>query len=117
MLKLAENRDELRVVNDEILSPTFTYDIALQLEKLTSTNKYGLYHMTSQGSCSWYEFASQIFLLTDTKITLTVALPEEFPSKVPRPKYSVLENANLMAKRLDVMPHWSESLKQYLQEI
>ena len=117
MLKLAEDRDEIRVVNDEILSPTFTYDIAVQLEKLTGTEEYGLYHMTSQGSCSWYEFARQIFHLTDTKVTLTVALPEEFPSKVPRPKYSVLENANLMAQGMDIMPHWSESLKQYVHEI
>ena len=117
MLKLAEDRDEIRVVNDEILSPTFTYDIAVQLEKLTGTKEYGLYHMTSRGSCSWYEFAEQIFHLTDARVKLSIALPEEFSSKVPRPKYSVLENANLMAKRLDVMPHWSESLKQYLQEI
>jgi dTDP-4-dehydrorhamnose reductase len=117
MLKLAEDRDEIRVVNDEILSPTFTYDIAVQLEKLTGTKEYGLYHMTSRGSCSWYEFAEQIFHLTDARVKLSIALPEEFSSKVPRPKYSVLENANLMAKGMDIMPHWSESLKQYLQEI
>jgi len=117
MLKLAEDRDEIRVVDDEILSPTFTYDIARQLKKLTRTGKYGLYHMTSQGSCSWYEFARKIFELTETKINLNIASPEEFPSKVPRPKYSVLENANLMAMGMDIMPHWSESLKQYLQEI
>ena len=73
--------------------------------------------MTSQGSCSWYEFAKKIFELTETKINLNIASPEEFPSKVPRPKYSVLKNANLMAMGMDIMPHWSESLKQYLQEI
>tara|TARA_Y100000310_G_scaffold286262_1_gene310277 strand:- start:1605 stop:2462 length:858 start_codon:yes stop_codon:yes gene_type:complete len=117
MLKLAENRNEIRVVNDEILSPTFTYDIAVQLEKLTRTKEYGLYHMTSKGSCSWYEFAGKIFHLTNAKVKLSIALPEEFPSKVPRPKYSVLENANLVAKGMDTMPHWSESLTHYLQDI
>ena len=116
MLKLAEEKKEIRVVDDEILSPTYTFDIARQLEILTRTKEYGLYHMASQGSCSWYEFAANIFDLNKTKIKLSVADPEEFPSKVPRPKYSVLDNERLTYHGLDIMPDWQKSLQNYLND-
>ena len=114
MLKLAKEHNEVRVVDDEILSPTYTFDIAKQLEKLTRTEKYGLYHMASKGSCSWYVFADKIFELTKTVVNLKRASPGEFQSKVPRPKYSVLKNAHLAAEGLDIMPHWVDGLKRYL---
>jgi dTDP-4-dehydrorhamnose reductase len=117
MLKLAAERDEVRVVADEVLTPTYTRDIAEQLEELTRTDNYGLYHMTAQGSCSWYEFAEKIFELTPGRAKLSVASPGEFPAKVSRPKYSVLENAALKALGLNRMPHWSDGLQRYLQEI
>jgi dTDP-4-dehydrorhamnose reductase len=117
MLKLAEERDEVRVVDDEVLTPTYTRDVAEQMEELTKTDKYGLYHMTAQGSCSWYEFAKRIFELAPGRAKLSVAKPGEFPAKVPRPKYSVLENAALKALGQDRMPHWSDSLERYLQEV
>ena len=117
MLKLAQERDEVRVVNNEVLSPTYTLDIARQLETLTRTEEYGLYHMASQGSCSWYEFAANIFDLNKTKIKLSVADPEEFPSKVPRPKYSVLDNEKLTYHGLDIMPDWQKSLQNYFNDI
>lgn len=114
MLKLAKERDELRVVDDEFVSPTFTEDVAKQIVHLTTTDRYGVYHATSQGGCSWYEFAAQIFALTNTQVKLTPAAPGEFPAKVPRPKYSVLENGALQAAGLDIMPHWQEGLRRYL---
>jgi dTDP-4-dehydrorhamnose reductase len=117
MLKLANERDEVRVVDDEVLTPTFTRDVAEQMEELTKTDKYGLYHMTAQGSCSWYEFAKKIFELTAAQAKLSVARPGEFPAKVTRPKYSVLENAALKALGQDCMPHWSDGLERYLREI
>ena len=83
MLKLASEREEVRVVADEALTPTYTLDIARQLEKLTATEHYGLYHMTAQGSCSWYEFAAKIFLLTGTKVKLSRAGKDEFPARSP----------------------------------
>ena len=67
MLKLADERDEINVVNDEFLSPTYTYNIAEQLEKLTQTDKFGIYHMVSEGSCSWYEFAKKYFSLLEKR--------------------------------------------------
>jgi dTDP-4-dehydrorhamnose reductase len=117
MLKLAKERDEVRVVDDEILTPTYTEDIARQIVHLSQCTDYGLYHVTSQGSCSWYEFAGKIFNFTNASVHLSKADSGEFPAKVPRPKYSVLENKALQSVALDIMPHWSVGLQRYLKEI
>ncbi|MDA8387312.1 MAG: dTDP-4-dehydrorhamnose reductase [Nitrospiraceae bacterium] len=114
MLKLAREREEVRVVDDEFVSPTHTPDVANQLVKLTETQSYGLYHCTSRGGCSWYEFARAVFELKGVGTRLARALPGEFPAKVPRPKYSVLENAALEKIGLDSMPHWKAALTEYL---
>lgn len=114
MLKLAREREEIRVVDDEFVSPTPTVDIARQLVALSQTSHYGLYHATAEGSCSWYEFARAIFDLTGTKIRLERAKPGEFPAKVPRPKYSVLENQALKSRSLNVFAPWQAGLENYL---
>lgn len=114
MLKLSKEREELRVVNDEFVTPTPTLQIARQLVALSRSSDYGLYHATAEGSCSWYEFAAAIFELTKTKVRLEAAKPGEFPAKVPRPKYSVLENHALKSKSLNVFTHWKEGLENYL---
>lgn len=114
MLKLCKERDEIRVVDDEVLTPTFTGDVARQIVAMVDMETYGLYHATAQGSCSWYRFAAKIFELSGTQIKLSVAGPNEFPMKVPRPKYSVLENAALKAQGMDLMPDWQDGLKKYL---
>jgi dTDP-4-dehydrorhamnose reductase len=117
MLRLAKERDEIRVVDDEVLAPTFTQDIARQLVVMSKIDSYGIYHVAAQEGCSWYKFAKKIFELTGMKVKLSVAGPGEFPAKVPRPKYSVLENNRLKSLNLDQMPHWEEGLKSYLKEI
>ena len=117
MLKLSKERDEVRVVDDEVLTPTFTEDIARQIVKLSQTDSYGLYHVTAQGSCSWHKFAAKIFELSGSKVRLLVADPGEFAAKVARPKYSVLENRSLKDLGLDIMPDWEEGLKKYLEKI
>ncbi|CAB5115626.1 dTDP-4-dehydrorhamnose reductase (EC [Olavius algarvensis associated proteobacterium Delta 3] len=117
MLKLASERDEIRVVNDEFVSPTYTRDIAKQIVHMAGSSHYGLYHGTSQGSCSWYDFAAKIFELTGSTVKLTVADPGEFPAKVPRPTYSVLENKGLQEAKLDIMPPWEKGLKSYLKTL
>jgi dTDP-4-dehydrorhamnose reductase len=114
MLKLSKEREELRVVNDEFVTPTPTVQIAQQLVALSRSSDYGLYHATAEGSCSWHEFAAAIFELTKTKVRLEAAKPGEFPAKVPRPKYSVLENQALKNKSLNVFTHWKEGLENYL---
>ena len=114
MLKLAQERDEVRVVDDEFISPTYTKDIASQIVRMTNCRRYGLYHATSQGSCSWHAFAREIFKLTDAPTKLHIAKPGDFPVKVPRPLYSVLDNQALRENKLDTMPPWQDALKRYL---
>lgn len=114
MLKLAKERDELRVVDNEVVSPTPTVEIARQMVVLSRSDKYGLYHATAEGSCSWYRFASEIFSLTNTKVNLQIARPGEFPAKVTRPEYSVLENRALKSHGLNVFKPWRDGLIDYL---
>lgn len=114
MLKLASERDEIRVVNNERLSPTHTIDICKQLKLLISQESYGLYHVATLESCSWYEFAKKIFELKNIKTKLSIANPDEFPVKVPRPLYSVLDNSHLNKIGINIMPHWETSLEEFL---
>jgi dTDP-4-dehydrorhamnose reductase len=114
MLKLAGEREELRVVDDEVVSPTSTSELAKQIVILSRTNHYGLYHATAEGSCSWYEFAKRIFEVENVNTKLTVASPNEFPAKVPRPKYSVLENRALKVLGLNSFRSWRDDLQCYL---
>jgi dTDP-4-dehydrorhamnose reductase len=101
MLRLARERGRVRVVDCEFTSPTAAY---------------GLYHATAEGSCSWYEFAREIFRVADVSVNLEVASPDEFPAKVPRPAYSVLENRGLKSKNLDGFRPWQEGLHTYLSD-
>jgi len=114
MLKLAKERGEVRVVDSEVVSPTSTAELAQQMVRLSQSDSYGLYHATAEGSCSWYEFAREIFELTDTRVRLNAAGPNEFPAKVPRPKYSVLENKALKSHGLNIFKPWQEGLQKYL---
>jgi dTDP-4-dehydrorhamnose reductase len=113
MLKLSREQEEIRVVDDEIVTPTPTAGVARQLTALSKTSGYGLYHATAEGSCSWYEFARAIFEITGTRVRLERARREEFPAKVRRPRYSVLENAALKREDLNVFRHWREGLEEY----
>jgi len=114
MLKLARERGEVKVVDGEFVTPTPTTELACQMVKLSHSDRYGLYHATAEGGCSWYEFAREIFGLTKTKVKLTAAGANEFPAKVSRPKYSVLENRELKTHGLNLFEPWQEGLRQYL---
>lgn len=114
MLKLAKDRGEVRVVDSEVVSPTSTAELAQQMVHLSRSDCYGLYHATAEGSCSWYEFAREIFAITDTQVRLNVAAPDEFPAKVARPKYSVLENRALKNSGLNMFKPWQDALHRYL---
>lgn len=115
MLKLSRERDKLRVVDDEFVSPTPTAQIAKQLVALSRCEAYGLYHGTTEGSCSWYEFAREIFQSTGTTVRLEKAEPGEFPAKVQRPRYSVLENQALKRIGLNRYTDWRQGLSDYLE--
>jgi dTDP-4-dehydrorhamnose reductase len=114
MLKVAHEKGIVRVVDDEFVSPTFTAEIAEQMVALSRSDLNGLFHGTAEGSCSWFEFAREIFALTGTKVILEAAAPGEFPAKVPRPKYSVLENRALKSHGLNRFRPWQEGLRRYL---
>jgi dTDP-4-dehydrorhamnose reductase len=116
ILHLARTKGELRVVNDQRGTPTLAADVARQVGLLMGTEAYGTYHCTSQGSCSWYEFACAI--LEDARVSARV-LPvstEEFPRPAPRPKNSVLDNLLLRIQGLDRMPPWRDSLSQFMAQ-
>jgi dTDP-4-dehydrorhamnose reductase len=116
MLKLAKERAEARVVDNEYITPTSTAELARQMVVLSRCEGYGLYHATAEGSCSWYEFAQEIFALTNAKVTLNVAEPIESPAKARRPKYSVLENCALKTRGLNVFKTWQHGLREYLEQ-
>ena len=100
----------------EFTTPTATADVARQIAALSRADAYGLYHATAEGSCSWYEFAQEIFRVADVSVKLEVAGPDEFPAKVPRPAYSVLENRGLKCHDLNLFCPWQEGLNAYLSE-
>jgi dTDP-4-dehydrorhamnose reductase len=114
MRKLARDGKEIKVVNSEFVTPTSTADLARQIVKLSRCDVFGLYHATAEGSCTWYEFAREIFSMTGTEARLKVADPADFPTKVRRPKYSVLENTGLKSIKMNVFRPWQEGLKDYL---
>jgi dTDP-4-dehydrorhamnose reductase len=107
----------VRVVDDEIITPTSTAELAKQMLVVSGSDSFGLYHATAEGSCSWFEFAQAIFAATNTKVKLTPAAAGEFPTKVPRPKYSVLENQALKHYGLNIFRPWEEGLSQYVQQL
>ena len=117
MLRLARERGRVRVVDSEFVSPTPTVDVACQIAALARCDAYGLYHATAEGSCSWYEFAREIFSVAEIEVKLEAAAPSEFPAKVPRPRYSVLENRGLKTMRLNQFEPWQVGLRKYVSQI
>lgn len=116
MLQLARGGGEIRVVHDQVLTPTYTYDLAVQIKRLLTTTHYGLYHATNQGACSWFEFAAMIFRLSGLNPVLIPISSATLGAPARRPAYSVLDNTRLRALGLDCMPPWQDALARYLQE-
>ncbi len=117
MQKAARERDVVKVVRDEILTPTSVTEIAKNTFSLMQTEAYNLYHMTCNGQCSWYEFAKVIFRELKLNTPLESCLVSDFPMLVKRPTYSVLENGNLKTINLDTMAHWQQALIKFLSEL
>ncbi len=116
MIKKGKQGDDIKVVSDEIITPTYTLHLAKNIYELLKTEHYGLYHITNNGECSWWEYAVKIFELLNMKVEVKKTVASEFKAKAHRPKYSVLENSNLKKIGLDLMPDWKDSLKEYLVE-
>jgi dTDP-4-dehydrorhamnose reductase len=114
MIKRAAAQPELNVVTDEIVSPTYTLDLAAKIYQLIITGRFGLYHIVNHGECSWYEFTAKIFELLGKNVKINKVLSSEYKTKARRPHYSALKNARLRALGLDDMRPWPEALKAYL---
>jgi dTDP-4-dehydrorhamnose reductase len=113
MLKKAAEGGTIRVVNDQTLTPTSTLDLAQAVCQLVETDVFGLYHVTCEGECSWYDFARKIFALHRLEVDLVPAATKDFPSPVKRPAYSVLSKSRLRTVGF-TMPTWEASLERYL---
>ena len=113
MLAKARNREGIQVVNDQVLTPTYTVDVAHQIAAILTTAHYGLFHMTNEGSCSWYEFALRIFQLAGVDADVTPTTSDLYKTPAIRPRYSVLENARLKSLGLNRMRNWREALAAY----
>ncbi|NQU08848.1 MAG: NAD(P)-dependent oxidoreductase, partial [Candidatus Abyssubacteria bacterium] len=117
MLKMAKEGKDINVVADQTLTPTYTRALAPFIKALVETKRYGLYHMTAEGGCSWYEFAEAVFELSGLKVNISPTTSAVYKTPAKRPTYSVLENANLKKiPGISPMPHWRDALKDYLEE-
>ncbi|HEV2379635.1 MAG TPA: dTDP-4-dehydrorhamnose reductase [Terriglobia bacterium] len=114
MQRLAAQGKPLRVVNDQVVTPTSTSDLASKISQLIQTEAYGLYHITNQGSCSWFEFARAIFEIEGVEPDLKPTTSEAFNAPARRPAYSVLLNQRLKLLGLDDMPAWKDALRRHL---
>ena len=116
MLKLAQEKPEINVVNDQFGSPTSTVDLAKCIINLLSTESYGTYHATCEGQCSWFDFARKIFELKGLNIKVNPITSEELSRPAPRPKYSVLDNFMLKLIGMNSFRTWEEAIEEYLNK-
>ena len=114
MLKLGSVGKPFKVVDDQFGSPTYTVDLARFLLQLIETERYGIYHATNSGSCSWYEFAKKIFEVAEMQVELSPCTTADFPRPAPRPAYSVLEHAEIKLNGFQDLRPWQEGLKDFL---
>lgn len=116
MLRLAREGKPLRVVDDQVGSPTYTYDLARFLLELVQSDRYGIYHATNSGTCSWHAFAEAIFEESGLAAQLSPCSSAEFASKAKRPAYSVLGHEAIRANGFTDLPPWRDALIRMLQD-
>ena len=114
MLRLSKANNQLSIVNDQIGSPTYTKDLSRLLVDMLETSKYGLYHATNEGYCSWYEFENTIFKLANINIDIKAINSNEYASRAKRPMNSKLSKDKLIEYGFKPLPHWEDALKDYL---
>lgn len=117
MLRLARERDALAVVDDQTGSPTFTFDLAPAVRRLAVTGRYGTYHLTNTGHCTWFELARTTFDLAGLRVDLSPTDTASFAAPAPRPAFSVLDNLTARLVGLEPLPEWRTSLKRLLGEL
>ena len=118
MLKLSKTHDTLTVINDQIGSPTYTYDLARLLVDMMETDKYGIYHATNEGLCSWYEFAVEIFRQAGISMNVIPVTSAEYKAaKAKRPFNSRMNKDKLEENGFERLPQWQDALARYLEEL
>ncbi|MCH4569110.1 dTDP-4-dehydrorhamnose reductase [Bacillus sp. ES1-5] len=117
MLRLAKEKKELGVVHDQVGSPTYTTDLASFIINLVQSDKYGIYHGSNSGVCSWYEFAKEVFKQSNIEIVVNPLTTEDFPRPAARPKYSVLNNGMVEETGFESFQDWKEALKDFLKKL
>lgn len=116
MLRLAAEGKPLKVVNDQYGTPTSHLELARMILFLIQTENYGIYHATCEGFTTWYNFAREIFALTNTQVSLSPVATNGFKTAAKRPAYSVLENHKLNTETVYRMADWHDALLEYLKE-
>lgn len=117
MLRLAETMPEVKVVDDQVGSPTSASELAKAMDALLFTNNYGTFHGTCEGVCSWADFAEEIFRLAGTGTKVVRILSSEFAAKAQRPAYSVLDNYMLKNTTDFMFADWKDAIKEYMQTL
>jgi dTDP-4-dehydrorhamnose reductase len=116
MLRLGKERGEVGVVHDQVGSPTYTVDLAQFMVELMETDKFGVYHATNSGICSWYEFAVEIFKQAELDVKVNPLTTDQFPRPAARPKYSVLSKKRIEQEGLKPLRDWKKALAAFLEE-
>lgn len=117
MLNLSKTHDTVRVVDDQFGSPTYTYDLAKLLADMVLTEKYGVYHATNEGTCSWYEFACAIFREAGVDVKVVPVSTEEYGAKASRPANSRMSKEKLTENGFQRLPAWQDALKRYIEAL
>ncbi len=117
MLRLAKEKKELGVVHDQVGSPTYTTDLASFIINLVQSDKYGIYHGSNSGVCSWYEFAKEVFKQSNIEIVVNPLTTKDFPRPAARPKYSVLNKGMIEENGFESFQDWKEALKDFLKKL
>ena len=118
MLRLGKEKGDVSVVDDQIGSPTYTYDLARLLVDMIQTDKYGRYHATNEGLCSWYEFACEIFRQAGMdEVKVTPVDSDGFPAKAKRPSNSRMSKEKLTENGFERLPSWQNALERYLKAL
>jgi len=117
MLKLAESHDKLTVVDDQVGSPTYTRDLAVLLAAMVKSDKYGTYHATNEGFCSWADLAIETFRQAGVKVEVERVTSDKFPTKATRPHNSRLSKEALDQAGFARLPRWQDAVGRYLIEL
>lgn len=117
MIRLGGERQELNVVSDQIGSPTYTVDLAELIVSMVQTEKYGIYHATNEGYCSWADFAEAIFTEVEINVKLNRISSSDFSTKARRPANSRLDKSKLELNGFKRLPKWDDALKRYIKEL